>query len=105
MKNKKRKIPFLKITSNKHYDVNTLINYHDFNKALFKETIVAVKDGLIKNRNKVTLFDLHESGYQIDLMKENWKPSLKSALEFFEKIEEFEKCAECVNLIKQIDET
>lgn len=104
MKQKKRKIPYLKITSNSPYDISVLLNYYEFNNALFKETINAVRDGIIKKRKQVTLFDLQGSGYQIDLKKENWKPSLQSALKFFETKEEFEKCAECINLIKLIDE-
>jgi hypothetical protein len=100
---KKRKIPYLKVTSNMPYDISILMNYQEFNNALFKETITAVSEGVAKNKKRVTLFELHGSGYKIDLEKKSWKSSLLSAMKFFESKEEFEKCAECVNLLKQIE--
>ena len=103
-KNKKRKIPYLKITSNIPYDVSVLISFPEFYNVLYRETLLAIKDGVNSKKNNVILFDIHGSDYQINLNKESWIPSLQSILKYHEGREEFEKCAECINLINQLNE-
>lgn len=101
-KSQKRKIPILSITSNGSYDQEHLLTHKEFNKALFTEVVSAIKEGIEKKKTLVTLFELHTTGYVIDLEKENWKASLESAVEYYQKLEDYETCALCMNLIKKL---
>lgn len=102
-KTPKRKVPILSITSNAPYDKDHLINHKEFNKALFTEVVYAIKEGIEKKKTLVTLFELHTTGYVIDLEKESWKVSLESAINYYQKLEDYETCAKCMNLIKKLE--
>ena len=38
----------------------------------------------------------------VELEKNNWKPSLENALEYYIEREEYDKCVECRDLINQL---
>lgn len=102
-KNPKRKVPILSITSNGSYDKEHLVSHKDFNRALFTEVVDAIKEGISNKKTTVTLFELDASGYIIDLEKENWVKSLESAVEYYQKLENYEMCALCMKLIKKLN--
>jgi hypothetical protein len=102
-KKSKRKIPNLNISVNGAYQLDCLLDHPDFNRVIFNEIVTAVKEGIENKKSTVTLFEINESGFVVDLDKENWNSSLDSAISFFEKQENYEKCHECSNLKNQIN--
>jgi hypothetical protein len=102
---KKRKIPVLNVfTDNPEEDIdeNILIKHEGFNQALFNEVILAINEGIKSKRKSVTLYSLYGSDYIIDLSRNNWRPSLESALKYFESNEQYETCGLCKKLLEKI---
>jgi hypothetical protein len=66
------------------------------------ELVDAVKDGIKRRRRNISLFVINDSNYIVGLDKKEWKPSLQSALKYYEIKEEYNKCSEIVNLIKSL---
>jgi hypothetical protein len=69
---------------------------------VMSELIDAVKDGIKRRRRNISLFVINDSNYIVGLDKKEWKPSLQSALKYYEIKEEYNKCSEIVNLIKSL---
>jgi hypothetical protein len=69
---------------------------------VMNELVDAVKDGIKRRRRNISLFVINDSNYIVGLDKKEWKPSLQSALKYYEIKEEYNKCSEIVNLIKSL---
>jgi hypothetical protein len=69
---------------------------------VMSELVDAVKDGIKRRRRNISLFVINDSNYIVGLDKKEWKPSLQSALKYYEIKEEYNKCSEIVNLIKSL---
>jgi hypothetical protein len=69
---------------------------------VMSELVDAVKDGIKRRRRNISLFVINDSNYIVGLNKKEWKPSLQSALKYYEIKEEYNKCSEIVNLIKSL---
>ncbi len=57
---------------------------------------------MVKNKKSISLFEVANSEYYIELEKDKWKSSLENALEYYLEREEYNKCAECRDLINQL---
>jgi hypothetical protein len=66
------------------------------------ETVLAIKEGINKKKKSISLFEVADSEYYIELKKDNWKLSLEKALNYYLEREEYNKCAECRDLINQL---
>jgi hypothetical protein len=66
---------------------------------VMKEVIEAVKEGIKAKKNNISLFKINDSGYVVGLDKEQWKPSLESALNHYEELEQYNKCSEIKKMI------
>ena len=102
IKPKVRKIPSLNIMVNGNIDIDTLSRIPEFMKTIQNETLYAIQEGLNKNKQSVSLFEINHSGYYIDLERENWKSSLEHILNHFEKDEDYNKCIQCRDLIEKL---
>lgn len=69
---------------------------------VMNELVDAVKDGIKRRRANISLFVINDSNYIVSLDKKQWKPSLQSALQHYEKKEEYSKCSEIVKLINSL---
>jgi hypothetical protein len=69
---------------------------------VMSELVDAIKDGIKRRRRNISLFVINDSNYIVGLDKKEWKPSLQSALKYYEIKEEYNKCSEIVNLIKSL---
>jgi hypothetical protein len=105
----KRKVPVLKINvefDNPHYDglfnYDGLLEIPELKVRMIEESLVAIKDAIRLNKNKVALVEINNSGYYIEIEKSQFKPSLQNALEYYLKKEEYDKCIECRDLISKL---
>lgn len=69
---------------------------------VMSELVDAVKDGIKRRRANISLFVINDSNYIVSLDKKQWKPSLQSALQHYEKKEEYTMCSEIVKLINSL---
>ena len=71
-------------------------------EVVMKEVVDAIKDGINRKRRNISLFQINDSNYVIGLDKKQWKPSLESALKYYEKQEEYNKCSEIVKMMNSL---
>jgi hypothetical protein len=71
------------------------------NKDLFFNRILEVIDyGISKNKKKVKIFILGDTGLLLELSNSEWEESLTNAFSYFLEIEEFEKCEKCKQILR-----
>jgi delta-aminolevulinic acid dehydratase/porphobilinogen synthase len=98
----RRRIPFFKIILSNGATYEQVKSNPQVRKVVIEEVVTAIKEGVKKNRKSVSLFEIHDSGMLLELERNNWKVSLESALTFFIEKEDYTKCIEVRDLIKQI---
>jgi len=68
---------------------------------VYGELFDAVLEAKKENKNVVSLFELNNSGYILELSKDEFTPALKKAMAHYEAKEDYEKCVTLRNLIEQ----
>ena len=68
---------------------------------VYGELFDAVLEAKKENKNVVSLFELNNSGYILELSKDEFTPALKKAMAHYEAKEDYEKCITLKNLIEQ----
>jgi len=102
-KNKmRRKIPLFKVNMGPGGEYSQLTKIPEVRDAVMEETIYAIKDGIEKKKPSISLFEVANSDYYIELSKDNWKPTLEHLIEFYVEREEYDKCAEARDLINKL---
>jgi hypothetical protein len=99
----KRKIPVFRVSVQSGADYGQLEEHPGVKEVVIEEVIVAIKEAIKTKKTSISLFEVANSGYYIELKKEQFKSSLESALEYFIEKEEYNRCAECRDLINKID--
>lgn len=98
----KRKVPLFKIHIGQGATYSQLTEIPGMKDIVIGELVAAVKDAIKYKRKKTNLFEVAGSGYYIELKKEQYKSLLETALEYFSKKEEYDRCIECRDLIKEL---
>lgn len=101
-KKMRRKIPVLRISLDDGADYSQLKEVPGIKEVIIEEAIRAIKEGIEKKRSSISLFEVAYSDYYIDLVKDNWKPTLEKALEYYLELEEYDRCAEARDLINKL---
>ena len=76
-------------------------NEYEIYNQVFKSIKENYKNVSNKDINVISI-STKDINYSINLKKEKFSSSLKKCIDFFEKIEEYEKCQECLNIINEI---
>lgn len=98
----RRKIPIFKVNLPPGMTYNAIAQIPEIVEVVLDETVFAIKEGINRNKKSISLFEVANTEYYIELKKDKWKPSLEKALEYYIKKEEYKKCAECRDLINQL---
>lgn len=69
---------------------------------IFEELYNSIKLASKTKKRSVSLFEINNSGFVLELAKEYWVSSLERAIPYYEKIEAFEKCFLIKKLIESI---
>ena len=101
-KKMRRKIPVLRISLDDGADYSQLKEVPGIKEVIIEEAIRAIKEGIEKKRSSISLFEVAYSDYYIDLVKDNWKPTLEKALEYYLELEDYDRCAEARDLINKL---
>ncbi len=98
----RRKIPVFKVSIEPGADYSQLLEVPEIKQIVLEETVYAIKHGIEKNKESISLFEVAHTDYYIELSKNKWKPSLEKALEYFLEKEEYDRCAEMRDLINKL---
>ena len=99
----KRKIPVFRVRGYVNSGYDSLLEAPELKERVIHEVIIAVKSAIKDKKDSVPLIEVGNSGYYIEINKEHYKPSLESAMNYFEDKEDYDKCVECRDLIKEIE--
>lgn len=101
-KKMRRKVPVFRVSLPPGVSYSILTENPEIVQVVIDETVVAIKEGINKNKNSISLFEVANSEYYIELRKDKWKSSLENALEYYLEKEEYDKCIECRDLINKL---
>jgi hypothetical protein len=99
---KMRRIPVFKVVAEPGADYSTLTDVPEIKKIVLEEAIYAIKDGIEKHKHSISLFEIADSNYYIDLSKDKWKPTLEHLIGYYSEKEEYNKCIEIRDLINKL---
>ena len=97
-----RQVPIFRIVMGENVSYEYIQDIPEIKQILMKELIDAVKDGIKKRRANISLFQINDSNYIIGLNKKEWKPSLETALKYYEDQEEYKVCSEIKQIIDSL---
>jgi hypothetical protein len=98
----RRKIPVFRVSLPTGTSYSILTETPEVQQIVVEETIIAIKEGIDKKKKSISLFEVANSEYYIELAKDKWKPSLEHLLEYYLEREEYDKCIECRDLINKL---
>jgi hypothetical protein len=98
----RRKIPVFKVYVEQGADYSQLTEIPEIQKIVREEAIYAIKDGIEKHKSSISLFEIAQSDYYIELSKDKWKLTLEKLIEHYVESEEYDKCAEARDLISKL---
>ena len=102
-KNMKRKIPVFTLNVQPGASYDQLHEIPEIKEVVIEEIVYAIKDAIKRKKSKIELFEVANSNFYIELKKEQFKSSLQSAIDYFLEKEEYDRCAECRDLINTIN--
>ena len=101
-KNMRRKVPVFRIIAEPGADYSVLTEQPEIRQVILEEAIYAIKDGIEKHKSSISLFEIADSDYYIELSKEKWKPTLEHLIEYYSEKEEYDRCIEVRDLISKL---
>ena len=69
---------------------------------VYKSLIEGVSEAIKADKEEIKLCEVKNTNIFITVEKPKWKSSLDSALQFYEKNEEYEQCSKIKNLINKL---
>lgn len=99
---KRRITPIFRLNLSKSTKLESIYNHPQIRSLVFDELVLAIKDGIIKSRASVALYQAGDSEYIIELERNEWKTSLRKALDYYCELEDYTKCFEISTMIEKI---
>lgn len=99
----KRRIPVFKVKVQPGASYDQLHEIPEVKEVVIEELLVAIKDAVRGKKKSIQLFEVADSGYYLELKKDQFKSSLQTALDYFVEKEEYDKCIECRDLMNSIN--
>jgi hypothetical protein len=87
--------------------VTLLPNYKEYlslnetKQGLCDYTVLSIEEAIKKNDNTARLFVINNS-HEFQLDKKEWVETLNNIIKMYQQQEQYEKCADCVNLISKL---
>lgn len=97
-----RQIPVFRLVLDRGVSYEDVQENPYVQEVVMREVVDAIKDGIKRKRRNISLFQVNDSNYVIGLDKKQWKPSLESALKYYERHEDYSKCSEIVKLMNSL---
>lgn len=81
--------------------------FDQYKVEIYDNVVKSIKDSLkseIQTEISVLMLAINGQEYSVSLTRDKFVKGLTGALLFYESIEEYEKCQECLNIINSLDE-
>lgn len=92
-----------RINSKEGETLDDIFRNHEYE--IYNQVLESIKHGYLdpgaKDINVISI-STKDIDYSINLKRQKFVPSLEKCISFFEKIEEYEKCQECMNIINEL---
>ena len=98
----KRKVPVFRVNANPGASYDNLTKVPGLKHVIIEETVIAIKEGMKKNKKSTPIFEIAGSDCYLEIEKDKWKLSLENALNYYVEHEDYDKCIECRDLINQL---
>jgi len=79
-------------------DLLDLATDEEFSTFILENAIIALKQAIRKNKSECVLFELVNYDFKVLIKKPKYKSLLNAAIKHYEKLEDYTKCSELVNL-------
>lgn len=97
-----RQVPIFRLVMGENASYDAIKDIPEVQKVVMDELIDAIKDGIKRRRANISLFQINDSNYIVGLDKKQWKPSLETALKYYEAQEEYKVCSEVKKIIDSL---
>lgn len=98
----KRNIPIFRVVLSDGADFETVRNHPGVNKTVIDESLYAIKEALSNKRKKTDLFKIYNTNLSLEIDYSQFKSCLNHIINYYIKHEEYDRCAEIRDLIKQL---
>lgn len=102
---KKREILSVEILYDDKEDLDILTESKDFHKLLFDEVVTGVEEALESNTTTAKIIYIPNLECSVTIYRRNFKDAIEGVIKFYEKQEDYVKCAELVKLKKKVNGT
>ena len=99
----KKKTPNLVLTN---YSLRGILDFlfnTEVQTVLYNETFNSIKTALQEKKRECVICDIGQLETTITLPKANWEPALNSILEYYVKVEDYDKCSQINKLIQELN--
>ena len=72
---------------------------------MMKSLVENITEGIESNLESVNIAEIKHTDIILSVSKDEWKPGLEKAMEYYIKTEEYEECSKIKKLINKINET
>lgn len=98
----RRKVPVFRISARPGASYSVLTEIPEVKQVVIEETVLAIKEGITKNKKSAQIFEIAGSDCYLEIEKDKWKLSLEKALDYYAENEDYDKCIECRELISKL---
>mgnify|MGYP003635896576 FL=1 len=99
----KRKIKKIEISYSNKRELKELSNKEGFRNIIMRDSFKSIKEALKNNWKTVELFNIVNLSVIIKISSLYYPKSLKKISKYFEKNEEYEKCAEIKDILNNLE--
>jgi hypothetical protein len=97
-----RRIPIIRMRLKNGETLQKIQEHPGFQEIIHEELIFAIEDGVRKNQKSVTLFQIDNFDYSLELKRTEWKQSLNHVMQAYIASQDYIKCCKIRDLISQI---
>jgi len=78
--------------------------FSEYRTEIYDNLVQAIRENLEEELDQVTVLvvGINSIDYTVNLTKDKFESSLKSAISYYEKLELYEKCEECLDLLNKL---
>ena len=101
--NKKREVLSVEILYDDKEDLDILTESEDFHKLLFDEVVTGIEEALAASTSTAKVIYIPNLECSVTIYRRNFKAAIEGVIKFYEKQEDYKKCAELVKLKNKVN--
>jgi len=101
-RNMKYQVPVLRVNVQYGASYNQLQEIPEVKEAVMQQTIKAIKTAVKNKKKSISLFEIANSGFYINITEDKFKSSLETVMQYYLKKEDYDACIECRDLINNL---